>query len=421
MANVLEKQILKMAKAAKEAAHKLALVSTVDKNNALQKMAQALEANISYLVNENKKDLSAAQKAKYPNALIDRLTLNEKRIKEMAACLYDTVNLKDPVGEVLQTIERPNGLIIKKVRTPIGVVGIIYESRPNVTSDCIGLCLKSSNVVILKGGKEAYYSNKAIFKVLNDALQGTAIPKGAVNLISSVDRKAVQALLKLNQYVDVIISRGGEALIQFVANNSSIPVIKHSKGVCHTYVSDKADLNMAHDICMNAKVQRPGVCNAMETMLVHRNIAEKFLPMMLADFQKSGVEIRGCPVTRRIVKNGVKHATQQDWYEEYLDLILAVRVVDNLQEAIDHINKYGSNHSDAIVTADSQEAEEFLKSIDSAALYVNASTRFTDGYQFGFGAEVGISTDKLHARGPMALEELTTYKYTVYGKGQIRT
>jgi len=320
----------------------------------------------------------------------------------------------------LRTFRRPNGLLIKKVRTPIGVIGIIYESRPNVTSDCIGLCLKSGNVSILKGGKEAQYSNAAIFKVLRDALRGTKIPASAINLISSVDRKAVNILLGLDRYVDLIVPRGGEALIRFVAQNSTIPVVKHYKGVCHTYVSDKADLAMAHKICINAKVQRPGVCNAMETMLVHQNIARKFLLKIIADLKAYGVEIRGCAKTRSIIKEGIRKATEKDWSEEYLDLILAVKVVKDTSEAIAHINTYGSQHSDAIVTKDKKEAEQFLKSVDSACLYVNASTRFTDGYEFGFGAEVGISTDKLHARGPMALEELTTYKYTVIGKGQIR-
>jgi len=313
-----------------------------------------------------------------------------------------------------------NGLLIKKVRTPIGVIGIIYESRPNVTSDCIGLCLKSGNAVILKGGKEAFYSNKAIFSVLRDALKGTKIPTDAISLISSTDRKSVDMLLGLNEFIDLIVPRGGESLIRLVAEKSRIPVVKHYKGICHTYVSNRADLNMARKICFNAKVQRPGVCNAMETMLVHKKAARRFLPVIIGDLQRAGVEIRGCLKTMRIVKKGIKKATAKDWDEEYLDLILSVKVVNDLKEAIDHINKHGSQHSDAIVTNDKSEAQQFLKSVDSACIYVNASTRFTDGYQFGFGAEVGISTDKLHARGPMALEELTTYKYTILGKGQIR-
>ena len=413
-------QITQLAKKAKQASHELALVSTDVKNQVLQRMAQAILDNSSYLIKENQKDLKEAQKKNYAKALVDRLTLNDKRLKDMSHCILDTAKLKDPIGETIATYQRPNGLSIKKVRVPIGVVGIIYESRPNVTSDCIGLCLKSSNVVILKGGKEAFYSNKAIFNVLKNTLKGTSIPPEAVNLIDSTDRKALNVLLGFNQYVDVIVPRGGEGLIEFVAKHSRIPVIKHYKGVCHTFVSHNADLKMAENICYNAKVQRPGVCNAMETMLVEENVAKVFLPAMIARFQKAGVEIRGCPVTKKLVK-GVKGATEKDWFTEYLDLILSVKVVKDLKQAIEHINTYGSHHSDAIVTNNREEAEQFLKSIDSATVYVNASTRFTDGYEFGFGAEVGISTDKLHARGPMALEELTTYKYTIEGQGQVRT
>lgn len=410
-----------MVKKAKKASQQLALLETADKNIALQKMAKALTANQSYLIRENTKDLIAAQKEGYTQALIDRLTLNDKRIQQMVQCLGDTARLKDPVGEVLKTFKRPNGLVIKKVRTPIGVIGIIYESRPNVTSDCIGLCLKSGNAVILKGGKEAFYSNRAIFLTLKKALQHTKIPAEAVQWIASTNRRAVHILLEQDQYVDLIIPRGGEGLIRFVAGHSRIPVVKHDKGVCHTYVSDKADLDMARAICFNAKVQRPAVCNAMETMLVHRGIAKQFLPRMIDEFQKAGVEIRGCPRTRQVVHNAVKKATVEDWSTEYLDLILSVKVVDGVEQAIEHINAFGSHHSDAIVTQEKKEAGRFLKAVDSSSLYVNASTRFTDGYEFGFGAEVGISTNKLHARGPMALEELTTYKYEVFGKGQIRT
>lgn len=417
----VENQIIQMAKAAKQAAYGLSLTSTEVKNSALRKMAQALLRHKSYLISENQKDLKAAEKKRYNRALLERLRLSDKIIQEMADCLLATARLKDPVGEVLATFKRPNGLLIKKVRTPIGVIGIIFESRPNVVSDCAGLCLKSGNAVILKGGHEAFHSNQAIFQVLREALKGTGIPQPAIHLLSSVDRDAVNVLLRLDKYLDLIIPRGGEGLIEFVARHSRIPVIKHYKGLCHVYVSGHADLNKAHNICYNAKVQKPGVCNAMETMLVHKDAAIRFLPVMINDFKKAGVEIRGCPITRRIIKKGIKKAVEKDWDTEYLDLILSVKVVDGTQEAIDHINQHGSHHSDAIVTDDKREAEEFLKSVDSACLYVNASTRFTDGYQFGFGAEIGISTDKLHARGPMALEELTTYKYLVFGKGQIRT
>jgi len=415
----LSNQIIKMAQAAKKASYTLAQVSTQEKNQALTTMAAALRAKTDYLLAQNQKDLKAAVKQKYPKALVDRLTLNEKRIQEMAQGIEDIIKLPDPVGQIFQTIERPNGLKIQKVRVPIGVVGIIYESRPNVASDCAGLCLKSGNAVILKGGKEALYSNEAIFKVLRDSLSGTKVPAEAIQMVPST-REAVNVLLKLDKYIDLIVPRGGESLINFVVEHSRIPVVKHDKGICHTYVSEYADLNMAHKICFNAKVQRPGVCNAMETMLVHKDAAIRFLPGMIADFQKAGVEIRGCPMTRRIVKKGVKPVTQKDWETEYLDLILSVKVVDSFKEAVDHINTYGSHHSDAIVTDDQKEGEEFLKAIDSACLYVNASTRFTDGYQFGLGGEIGISTNKLHARGPMALEELTTYKFVVHGQGQVR-
>ncbi|HQO57094.1 MAG TPA: glutamate-5-semialdehyde dehydrogenase [Candidatus Omnitrophota bacterium] len=414
-----EQTIKTMARKAKAAARTLALTRAAEKNKALKFMAQALLENRSRILAENQKDVAAAQKAQHPQALVDRLTLNDKRIQGMVDCLQETAALKDPVGDILEAFPRPNGLKIEKVRVPLGLIGIIYEARPNVTSDCIGLCLKSGNAVILKGGKEALFSNQAIFNVLKKALSRTRIPADVIQMIASTDRQAVQVLLKCNDEVDLIIPRGGEGLIRFVAENSLIPVIKHYKGVCHTYVSDRVDINMAHHICFNAKVQRPGVCNAMETMLVHKDIAARFLPVMLATFRKAGVEIRGCPLTRRIVK-GVKPARVQDWSEEYLDLILAVRVVSSVDEAIDHINAYGSHHSDAIVTDDKKEARYFLQKVDSACVYHNASTRFTDGYEFGFGAEIGISTDKLHARGPMALQELTTYKYTVWGKGQIR-
>ena len=412
--------IVKMVKEAKAASSSMSLVKTSVKNAVLRKMAKSLVADKDYLIRENKKDLKAGVAQGLSNALIDRLTLNGKRIKGMAQCLLDTVAIKDPIGEVMKTIKRPNGLLIKKVRTPIGVVGIIYESRPNVTSDCVGLGLKSGNAVILKGGKEAFYSNKAIYSILRKALRGSKIPVGAIQFVSSTDRAAVNILLQQDEYVDLIVPRGGEGLIRFVVDNTRISVVKHYKGICHTYVAKDADLNMAHAVCFNAKVQRPGVCNAMETMLVHKACAARFLPKMIGTLQEAGVEVRGCPETRRIVKRGVKAATLKDWGEEYLDKILSVKVVNNLDEAIDHINTFGSRHSDAIITRNKHEADRFFKSVDSACLYVNASTRFTDGFEFGFGAEVGISTDKLHARGPMALEGLTTYKYEIHGKGQIR-
>ena len=417
----LQEQIIKMAKEARKLSYRLALVDVQERNRALKLMAAALVDDQNYVIKENAKDIKAAQANHLPQALIDRLVLNDKRIAAMAESLLETMKLKDPVGELLETIKRPNGLTIKKVRVPLGVVGIIYESRPNVTSDCVGLCLKSGNVSILKGGKEAIFSNKAIFSVLKNALKKTKIPQNAINLIESTDREAVKYLLELEEYVDVIVPRGGEELIRFVAGHSKIPVVKHYKGVCHVYVSEHADLNMAHAIALNAKVQRPGVCNAMETLLVHKDVAMRFLPVVAHELKNFGVELRGCPITQKILKGGIKKVTEKDWSTEYLDLILSVRVVHSAQEAIEHINHYGSHHSDAIVTDDKKEAQEFLKGVDSACVYVNASTRFTDGYEFGFGAEVGISTDKLHVRGPMGLEGLTTYKYEILGKGQIRS
>lgn len=416
----LTNHILHIVQAAKKASIGLSLVPTKEKNRALCLMAKSLMAQKVFLLRENQKDLKLAKKNKYPNALVDRLALNEKRIAAMARGLLEAARLKDPVGEVIRSFKRPNGLCIKKIRVPIGVVGIIYESRPNVTSDCIGLCLKSGNVTILKGGKEAFYSNRAIFKVLQNALARTRISKDAVQFIDSTDRQAVSILLRQNQYVDVIVPRGGEGLIRFVAENSSIPVVKHYKGVCHTYVSAHANLEMARRVCLNAKIQRPGVCNAMETMLVDEKIAKRFLPVIIKDMMRSGVEIRGCAKTRKIVDANIKVATEKDWFEEYLDLILSVKVVKGVQEAIDHINTYGTRHSDAIITENKKEAQAFLKAVDSACVYVNASTRFTDGYEFGMGAEIGISTDKIHVRGPMGLEELMIYKYCITGHGQVR-
>ena len=416
----LHDEMIMMAKEARKASLELARISTKAKNIVLVKMARALIQKRAYLIRENQKDLAAARQKGYSKALVDRLILGDKQIREMANCLLATAKLKDPVGEVIKSFRRPNGLFIKKIRVPIGVIGIIYEARPNVTSDCIGLCLKSGNAAILKGGREAIYSNTAIFVILKSVLRDSTIPPASIQLVTSLEHKAIDDFLNQDRYIDVIITRGGEGLIKSVAAKSKIPVIKHYKGICHTFVSDKADLQIARKICFNAKVQKPGVCNAMEAMLVHKAIAKRFLPVMIADFKKAGVEIRGCDQTRRIIREGVKTAQVKDWDTEYLDLILSVKVVGSLKEAINHINTHGSHHSDTIVTKNKNEAEQFLKSVDSACLYVNASTRFTDGYQFGFGAEIGISTDKLHARGPMALEELTTYKYLVYGRGQIR-
>jgi glutamate-5-semialdehyde dehydrogenase len=345
----------------------------------------------------------------------------------MKQSLLNLIKLVDPIGEVIKEWTTISGLKIRKVRVPIGVILIIYESRPDVTSDCIGLCLKSSNAVILKGGSEALNSNLAIFNVFLKVLKEFNYPTSAINFISVREREILNLLLKADEYIDLVIPRGGEGLIKKVTSLSHIPVIKHYKGICHIYVDEYADIEMAKKVCFNAKVQRPATCNAMESLLVNKNIADKFLPLMLKELIEAGVEIRGCVKTLKIAqkedlnKKMFKKATDDDYRTEYLDLILSVKVVNDLNEAINHINKYGSHHSDAIITEDKARAEEFLKKVDSACVYHNASTRFTDGYQFGMGAEIGISTDRIHARGPMALEELTTYKYVVYGNGQIRT
>ena len=415
----VKKEILKMAEAAKRASFSLGSASSLEKDRAITLMAKNIKKGASRILGANKKDIKAAEKKKMKPAFIDRLTLNARRIDGMISSLEEVRKLDDVVGQIIQARRRPNGLLIAKMRVPIGVIGIIYEARPNVTSDCIGLCLKSANSVILKGGSEALYSNIAIFECLRSALAKTSIPVDAIQLVTSKERSAVRELLKLNAYIDLIMPRGGESLIKEVTENSRIPVLKHYKGVCHVYVDEYADLNMAHKIAMNAKVQRPAVCNAMETLLVHEDVAARFLPAIGRDLSNAGVEIRGCRKTKVILK-GIKSATEDDWYTEYLDLILAVKVVSSLDEAIAHINKYGSNHSDAIVSENYANAVSFLGRVDSACVYVNASTRFTDGYEFGMGAEIGISTDKLHARGPMGLEELTTYKYVILGNGQVR-
>ena len=417
MKNNLKKEIEKMAKLAQAASRALAVLPSSAKDTILSEMSAALLQQQSVILKANKKDISLAKNK--GRAFVDRLRLDTARIKQMADSLLEIAKLKDPVGEVLRAWNTSNGLNIQKVRVAIGVVAIIYESRPNVTADCIGLCFKSGNSVILRGGSEALNSNLAIFNILKKVMQKHNLAEGAINLISVTNRQAVDYLLKLNNYIDVVIPRGGEELINKVVKASTIPVIKHYKGICHVYVDEDADLNMAENICFNAKVQRPGVCNAMESMLVQRDVAARFLPGMLKKFQTAGVQIRGCDLTKKIAP-WVKLAREKDYRTEYLDLTLSVKVVDDLDSAIAHINNYGSHHSDSIITDDQEKATKFLKQVDSACVYVNASTRFTDGHQFGMGAEIGISTDKLHARGPMGLEELTTYKYMVYGSGQVR-
>lgn len=416
----LKKEILELAKRAQAASRLMLGISAVKKDAVLKEMASSLIKQSASILRANKKDVAQARLSAKSFAFIDRLTLNDARIKEMADSLVQIAGLNDPAGEVIRAWVRPNGLWIHKVRVPIGVVAIIYESRPNVTSDCLGLCFKSGNSVILRGGSESVHSNLALFGILDNVLKKHHMPVGVAQMVATTDRRAVDLLLKMDRYVDLVMPRGGESLIRRVANLSRIPVIKHYKGICHVYIDEWADLNMAENICLNAKLQRPATCNAMESMLVHESAAVRFLPGMLFKFKRAGVEIRGCAMTQRIVK-GIKKATEKDYRTEYLDLILSVKVVKSLEEAVTHINGYGSHHSDSIVTENYENTLQFLRQVDSACVYVNASTRFTDGNQFGLGAEIGISTDKLHARGPMALEELTTYKYMVFGNGQIRT
>lgn len=404
---------------AKQAARRLAALSTAVKNGALLAMAAALEENQVSIISANNQDIDRAEKAGMPKPLIDRLLLNPARIKAMADGLRQIAALPDPVGEVVSGWTRPNGLSLTKVRVPLGVIGIIYEARPNVTVDAAGLCLKAGNAVILRGGSEAIASNAAVTAIIAGAADAAGIPAGAIQLVETTDRQAVTAMLKLNQYLDVIIPRGGAGLIRTVVENSTVPVIETGTGVCHTFVDATADLAMAQEIAFNAKVSRPGVCNAMETLLVHQAVAAEFLPVMLARYHQAGVELRGCEQTRRF-HPAVKAATAADWAAEFLDLILAVKVVNGLDEALEHIAAYSTRHSEAIVTSDYNNARRFQQEVDAAAVYVNASTRFTDGFEFGFGAEIGISTQKLHTRGPMGLPELTSIKYVVHGTGQIR-
>ena len=405
---------------ARQAARKLAVVGSQRKNQALLAMAQGIEAGAGPLQAANAKDLQAGQQAGLSAAMLDRLTLSDKVLAEMAAGLREVAALPDPVGQVTSMWRRPNGLQVGRMRIPLGVIGFIYESRPNVTIDAAGLCLKSGNAVVLKGGKEAIHSNLALAEIIQAALTQVDLPKQAVQVIPTTEREATTALLHQEELLDVIIPRGGESLIRFVAENSRIPVLKHYKGVCHLYVDKDSDLAMAREICLNAKCQRPGVCNALETLLVHKDAADQFLPMVGAALTAQGVELRGCPATRALLPNAVA-ATEEDWPAEYLDLILAIKVVDNMQEALDHIDRYSSSHTEAIVTQDYARARRFVDQVDSSVVLVNASTRFNDGGQLGLGAEIGISTSKLHAFGPMGLTELTTTKFIVFGDGQVRS
>lgn len=407
------------AQAAKQAAAKLAVTSTAVKNAALLVMAAALEAQQSEILAANERDMTAAAAKGMKSSMLDRLKLTAERISGMADGLRQVAGLADPVGNVIDGKTLPNGLHITKIRVPLGVIGIIYEARPNVTADAAGLCLKSGNAVILKGGSEAMESNKTVAAILAQAAEGAGIPAGSIQFIDTSDRQAVQDLIHMNGLVDVVIPRGGAGLIQAVVRNASVPVIETGAGVCHTYVDKDADVEMAMKIAFNAKVQRPSVCNAMETLLVHKDIADKFLPMMLMMYNSSAVEIRGDETVQEY-SGQVHPATEEDWSTEYGDLRLSVKIVDSIEEAMAHIAKYGTGHSECIVTNNYQAAQLFQYTVDAATVYVNASTRFTDGNEFGFGAEIGISTQKLHARGPMALPELTSTKYLINGNGQVR-
>ncbi len=416
----ITKLIADIASKAKGASRILAKAYSSSKDQALLFMSDGLLSQSSFIIEENNKDIEDSKARGFSTSFLDRLALTPSRIEAMADGLKEIASLHDPVGEVVKMWRRPNGLLVGRMRIPLGVIGIIYEARPNVTADGSGLCIKSGNAVILRGGSESIRSNMAIGTVLRDALRKADLPGDSIQIIPVVDRSAVLEMLKLEDYIDLIIPRGGEGLIRFVSENSRIPVIKHYKGVCHIFADESADLEMARKISFNAKVQRPGVCNAMETLLVHEKIAGAFLPSIVRTLEEAGVEIRGCRRTREIIPH-IKEATEEDWYAEYLDLILSVKVVKDLDEAISHIEKYGSMHTEAIITENYTNAQSFLNGVNSSTVLVNASTRFSDGFELGLGAEIGISTSKLHAFGPMGVEELTTTKFIIYGNGQIRT
>jgi len=409
-----------ICKNAKSASNKLAVLGTAVKDAALLAMADAFEANKERIFEANRKDLAAAEANGISGAMLKRLELTDKKVAQMADGVRQIAALRDPIGETIEGYIRPNGMEVRKVRVPIGVIGIIYESRPNVTADAAALCLKAGNAVILRGGSEAINSNLAIAGIIKDSIASAGVPDGAVQIIQTTDRAAVMELMKMKDYIDCLIPRGGKGLVQTVVDNSAIPVIWHLDGNCHVYVDAAADLKMAEEITFNAKVQNPGVCNATETLLVSEQIASEFLPKICDRLLKAGVEIRACEKSRSIVP-GLKVATEEDWATEYLDLILALKIVSDIDEAIAHITKYGSRHSDAIVTDDYSATRRFAAEVDSSCVFINVSTRFSDGYEFGKGAEMGISTQKLHARGPMGVEEITTYKYVVTGNGQLRS
>ncbi len=416
---MLKEEIYAQGKLAKRAARILAGLSVTEKDQALLAMAEALIANKDSIIDENKKDLVEGEKNGLSKAMADRLMLNDQRVEAMAEGLRKLVALADPVGKTEVMFKRPNGLEVGKVRVPLGTVGMIYEARPNVTVDAAGICIKTGNAVILRGGSTAFHSNIILSNVIAEAAVKAGLPEGCIQLIQTTDREAVNILFTMNQYLDVLIPRGGAGLIQSVVNNSTVPVIETGTGVCHAYVDAEADLQMAVDIVNNGKSQRPSVCNALETVLVHQDVAERFYPMLEEVFKEKNVLIRACEESSKFLTKS-EAATEEDYSTEYLDYIITGKVVRDIDEAMDHIAEYGTHHSDVIITKSYDQARKFLAGVDSAAVYVNASTRFTDGEMFGFGAEIGISTQKLHARGPMGLEELTTYKYVIYGSGQIR-
>jgi len=409
-----------IGKRAREASSILATSSTKDKNRGLEFMAQGLRNNFEKILKENQKDIAQGKKKALPPALLDRLSLNEKRIEAMAAGLEEVIALADPVGQILKSWKRPNGLEIEKVRIPIGVIAIIYESRPNVTVDAAGLCIKSGNAVILRGGSEAFHSNQVLAEILTEGLREAKLPEASLQVPATTDRSEINEMLQMDDCIDLIIARGGESLIRHVAEHSRIPVLKHYKGLCHLYIDETANAKMAEEITLNAKVQRPGVCNAIETLLVHRSHEKTLLPQLIKTLQKKNVEIRATAEIAKICPE-VKEVQERDWTQEYLDLILAVKMVDSVEEAIIHIRKYGSQHTESIVTQSKERAEKFLHQLQSSVVLVNASTRFADGGQMGMGAEIGISTTKLHAFGPMGLEDLTIGHYRIRGQGQIRS
>ena len=416
----IQSYMVTVGQQARAASRLVAKADTATKNRALKLTAEAIERDVARLLAANALDLDAARAKKLDAPLIDRLTLTEKSIADMADGLRQIAQLPDPIGEISELKQQPSGIKVGRMRVPLGVIAIIYESRPNVTADAAGLCLKAGNACILRGGSEALHSNQAIAECVHAGLKAAGLPETAVQVIETTDRAAVGELLRMNEYVDIVVPRGGKGLIERVMQESRIPMIKHLDGVCHVYIDDEADIDKAVLIADNAKTQRLGTCNTMETLLVARGIADRVLPRLAKIYQDKGIELRGDESTRKLVP-GIKGATEEDWYTEYLAPVLAVRVVDDLEQAMEHIARYGSQHTDAIVTEDQQRANRFLREVDSSSVIVNASTRFADGYEYGLGAEIGISTDKLHARGPVGLEGLTSRKWVVYGEGQIRT